>query len=201
MRFSYYEGSKFQVSAEVYKPQEDTFLIVENLDLKEGEKVLEIGTGCGIISVLAAEKGGDVVATDISSKALKCARKNSKLQGIKEKIDFRKGDLFEPISTEENFDLIIFNPPYLPVRNKEKIETDLSLAVDGGKDGRMYIDRFLKEFENYLKKDGRVLLVQSSLAGKEETLKKFEEKGFRVKTKEEKFFFENIYLFKAISKG
>lgn len=201
MQFVNYEDFRFQVSPRVYKPRDDTFLIVENLDVEEGEKVLEIGTGCGIISVLVAKSGGIVVATDVSSEALECARKNAELYDVGKRIDLREGDLFDPISSKEKFDLIIFNPPYLPIEEEERIETELSLAWDGGVDGRKYTDEFLEKFEGYLKSDGRVLLIQSSLSGEDKTLEKFEKKGFNVRTEEEKFFFENIYLFKASSKS
>ncbi len=196
-----YEGFRFQVFQDVYRPAEDTFLIIENLDLEKEEKVLEIGTGCGIISILAAEEGANVVATDISSEALKCSKENARIHGVEDKIDFREGNLFEPILSEEFFDLIIFNPPYLPVKDEKKLETKLSQAWDGGPEGRKYIDEFLEKFEKYLRDDGRVLLVQSSLSGKDETLKEFERKGFKVKISEEKFFFENICLFEARSKA
>lgn len=109
-----YQGLDFEVPSEVYTPAEDTYLLADNLEVKEGEKVLELGTGCGLISILAAKMGGEVVSTDITSQALECARKNARSANVEESIDFRRGDLFEPVEGER-FDFIVFNPPYLPV--------------------------------------------------------------------------------------
>ncbi|KXB06491.1 hypothetical protein AKJ52_02190, partial [candidate division MSBL1 archaeon SCGC-AAA382C18] len=92
-----YEGLKLEVEPEVYKPAEDSFLIAENLEIKENDKVLELGTGSGLLSILAANKGASrIIATDISDKALKCARKNTEETGVEKKINFKKGNLFEP---------------------------------------------------------------------------------------------------------
>ncbi len=195
-----YNGEKFQVSSDVYEPDEDTYLLLENLSIERGETFLEIGTGSGINSIVAAEKGGTGIATDISEKALDCAKKNAKNHGVEDKIEFRKGNLFAPIEKDEIFDLIIFNPPYLPIEEDEKLKTELSKAWDGGPTGREIIDEFLENFEKYLKKNGKILLLHSSLANKEKTLKKLEEKGFKVNIHEKKSFFENIFLFEGIRK-
>lgn len=193
-----YDGEKFQVPSDVYEPDEDTYLLLENLSIGQGETFLEIGTGSGINSIVAAEEGGTGVSTDISKKALKCAEKNAKNHGVEDKIEFRKGNLFEPIKKDEIFDLIIFNPPYIPVEEDEKMKTDLSKAWDGGPTGRRIIDKFLENFEKYLKKNGKILLLHSSLANKEKTVKKLEEKEFKVNIHEKKSFFENIFLFEGI---
>ncbi len=192
-KIAYYQGEKFRVFTDVYKPAEDTFLLAENLEINENERVLELGTGCGILSILSAKEKAEVVATDINQTTLECARGNAKIHEVEDRIDFRKGNLFETVRGEE-FDTIIFNPPYLPVHPSESSGTELEKAWDGGPDGREIIDRFLEEVEKYLKHGGRLLMLQSSLSGVEETLEKLEEK-FEVKTKKKKFFFEEIYLF------
>ena len=99
----------FHVWENVYEPAEDSFLFAENLIVKEGEKVLDMGTGCGILSIIAARKASEVVAVDINPYAVKCAMENAKLNGVAEKISFIQGDLFTPLKPAENFDLM-----YLP---------------------------------------------------------------------------------------
>jgi Methyltransferase small domain len=72
---------------------------------------LDLGTGCGIQALLAAKHSTRVVATDLNRRALDFARFNAALNGI-DVIDFRSGDLFEPVDAER-FDLLVANPPYV----------------------------------------------------------------------------------------
>ena len=66
----------FDVSENVYEPAEDSFLFAENLDVEKGAKVLDVGTGCGILGIFAAEKAATVVAVDLNPYAVCCAREN-----------------------------------------------------------------------------------------------------------------------------
>jgi release factor glutamine methyltransferase len=78
-----------------------------------------MGTGSGILAILASEHTKRVIATDINPHALRCASLNIKINGLNEKIEVRQGDLFKSINANELFNLIIFNPPYLPVKEGE----------------------------------------------------------------------------------
>lgn len=187
-----YKDLKLEVPEEVYKPAEDTFLAAENLEVSEEEKVLELGTGCGLLALVAAKQGARVFATDINTEAVEIAEKNARKHDVSEKIDFREGNLFEPVEGEE-FDVIIFNPPYLPVSEAERTESELERAWDGGSDGRELIDRFLDEVRYHLKSGGRIYLVQSSLSGIDETIKRLE-KDFQLSVDSEKVSFEKIFL-------
>ncbi|KXB06699.1 hypothetical protein AKJ51_03085 [candidate division MSBL1 archaeon SCGC-AAA382A20] len=189
-----YKGQEFQVHPKVYKPAEDSFLLLNNLDIKKGEKALELGTGCGIISIVGAKSEAEFIATDISSKALSCAKENAKNHQVEEKIEFRKGNLFQPIGNER-FDLIIFNPPYLPVSGDETLDNNLDAAWNGGRNGRKFIDKFLNQIQNYLKSKWRFFFVQSSLSGIQETQEILKKKNFQFSTKTKKISFEKLYLF------
>ncbi len=83
----------FLVDENVYEPAEDSFLFAENLEVKEGDRVLDIGTGCGLLAVLAAEKACEVVAIDVNPYAVSCAKQNAKLSACS-KIAFIRADLF-----------------------------------------------------------------------------------------------------------
>jgi len=190
----FYKGSKFLVYPGVYEPAEDTFLLADNLDVRGGEQVLELGTGCGLLSILAAKAGARVVATDINPAAIECARANAAEKGVADIIDFRLGDLFEPVEGE-CFDLVVFNPPYLPVEPGERLGEPLELAWEAGKDGRRVIDRFLSELPSHIGSNGRALFVQSSLSNAFETLQLLEANRFKVKMVREKLFFEELFLF------
>lgn len=76
------------------------------------DRSLDLGTGCGIVALHLAQRGGHVVATDISERALMLARANAELNGLAGAIEFRAGSLFEPVAGEQ-FDLILSNPPFV----------------------------------------------------------------------------------------
>jgi release factor glutamine methyltransferase len=196
MVIAYYKEKAFEVAKNVYEPAEDTFLLADNLDVRKGERVLEFGTGCGLLAILAAKVGVQVVATDINPAALKCARANAVKHRVGDRIDFRLGDLFEPV-VGEHFDLVIFNPPYLPVEPEEALCGPLDRAWEAGPDGRRIIDRFLREMPNHLTPNGRVLFVQSSLANISKTLRVLETSGFKVNTIHKKLPFEELFLLRC----
>ncbi len=186
-----YKGIIIHTHPEVYEPAEDTFLLAENLNIKRTDDILEIGTGTGLIAIYAAQKSRNVVATDINDHALKCALKNT-IANKTYNIELRKGSLFEAVRGRK-FDLILFNTPYLPTDEDERIDEELNDAWDGGKDGRNTIDQFIGELKDYLKENGRVQLVQSSLSDNEKTVFRLEELGFKTQiTATKKCFFEEI---------
>lgn len=192
-----YRDLGFYVFRGTYEPSEDTFLLAENLDVKEGDRVLDVGTGCGILAVLSALKAFWVLALDINPKAVRCAKVNARRNGVLKKISFVCGDLFKPLKRGIVFDLILFNAPYLPVEEEPKEWIEYAWA--GGRNGRKVIDRFLNDVSNYLRYNGRLLLVQSSLSNIEETLTILEGSGFKAKIADRrKFFFEEIVLIKAV---
>lgn len=189
---------KFEIETDdlVYIPSDDTFLLAENLEIKEGQSVLEIGTGSGLVSMYASLLTDDVTATDINYNALELAEKNFKLNNINTiKLEF--GDLFEPVK-DKKFDVILFNTPYLPTYSDDIINDDLNYAFDGGLDGRKVIDRFINEVSNHLNDKGIVQIIQSSLSDNNRTLDMFDRNGFVAEIAEsEKFFFEEIVLINA----
>ncbi|MGC9517155.1 MAG: HemK2/MTQ2 family protein methyltransferase [Methanomicrobiales archaeon] len=194
-----YKNLKVKTCKNVYIPAEDTFLLADNLKINKGDNVLEIGTGTGLVALEASQNAIKVVATDINSYAVDCARENVILNS-KDNIVIKLGNLFQPIQNEK-FDLILFNTPYLPTHEDEKIDEELNAAWDGGADGRETIDVFLNEVKDHLNWGGRVQLVQSSLSNTEKTIKKLEKNGFKTEiTASERFFFEKIMVITAFIK-
>jgi len=184
----------------VYEPAEDTYLIAENLDVEDGEEVLDMGTGCGILAILAAKKASRVVAVDVNPRSVQCAEVNAWLNRVAQKVDVRVGSLFEPLRPDERFDLVLFNAPYLPTDTEP--ETMIERSWSGGPTGREVIDSFIEGVAAHLKRRGRVLLVQSSLSNIDETLRRFREKGFEAEVvAEKKVPFENIVLIRAELRG
>ena len=158
----------------VYEPREDSFLLAKYVRKYAKGKVLDMGTGSGVQADSALEKTKDVLAVDIDKEAVEEVKK----KGIKAKVS----DLFSNV--DGKFDLIIFNPPYLPDEEKYK-----DVALDKGK----VIERFFSQAKKYLKKDGKILIVVSSLTG---DIKRIMRKnGFKFKCLEEKkFFFEKLFV-------
>jgi len=191
-------GKVFLISENVYEPAEDSFLIAKQMKTKGS--VLDMGTGCGILSILAACGAERVVAIDVNPYAARCAKVNAEVNGVSEKIDVLIGDLFNPLKEKPVFDVILFNAPYLPIEEESERKEDLiDYAWSGGKDGRRVIDRFIQQVSKYLKKNGRVLLVQSSLSNVKRTLEKLRKQGFQVRiVDEKKAFFESITLIEAV---
>ena len=180
----------------VYIPAEDSYLLAENLEIKNGQSVLEIGTGTGIVAMYASKLTDKVTATDINFDAITLAESNFKANNI-DNIELLFGNLFEPVKNRK-FDVILFNTPYLPTEDGDVIDDTLNYAFDGGLNGRKVIDMFLDEVGNHLNDGGIVQMIQSSLSGNEETLDRFDEMGFISEIKaSEHFFFEDITLINA----
>ena len=187
--------------SEVYEPREDSFMLADYVKGSKG-RVLDVGTGCGIQAVLASKSADYVLGIDINEKAVELAERNAKSNGCKN-CEFKKSDLFENIGVGKNknvkFDVIIFNPPYLPTNEEDKIKGELNKALSGGKDGREVIDRFIKEVKKYLNKGGKILMVDSSLDTTKKTIDMLEEKGFKVRILEtKKMFFEELSVIEAV---
>jgi release factor glutamine methyltransferase len=188
----------FDVWENVYEPAEDSFLFAENLDVEKGTNVLDVGTGCGILGILAAEKAATVLAVDLNPYAIRCAKENSALNNVDRKMAFMQADLFTAFGENARFDLILFNAPYLPAAEHEA-ETWIGRSWAGGVNGRHVIDRFISQAQPHLKTAGRVLLMQSTLANIEETICNFGEHKLKARVKAERKlpFFETLALIEA----
>jgi len=168
----------------IYPPGKDSFLLEKYIKLFAKGKVLDLGTGSGILAKEALKYTKDVTASDINKECLK-ALKSEKIKAI-------HSSLFEKIKGK--FDLILFNPPYLPEDIREDKEGKVALC--GGKQGYEIIFKFLEEAKSHLKKSGKILLVFSSLSKKGKIEQKLKELNYSFSIiEQEKFFFETIYLY------
>ncbi len=174
-------------SGEVYPPNEDTYLLLKAAlaEARPEDITLEIGCGSGLISRELAAKVERLLVTDINPHAARLA----KAEGL----EVVRADLFRGI--KGIFDLILFNPPYLPTPKEERTSDWINYALDGGENGRETIDRFLKDLKEHLHPRGRALLLISSLTGLKAVQERAWAEGLDVReTVSEKCFFETLYV-------
>jgi len=155
---------------QVYSPAEDSYLLLRAAlrEVRLTDRVLEVGTGSGYVAVELVGRAAQVVTTDINPHAVECARARG-LAAV-------RTDLFAGLSGP--FDLVIFNPPYLPTAPEERIDDWLEHALDGGPTGRAAIERFIADVGRVLTLPGRILLLVSSLTGPDAVRELFAARGF-----------------------
>ena len=187
----------FYFSPDVFSPHFFVFsstFFIKHMYIPRGAKVLDIGTGSGILSIFAAEKAQKVVATDISPNAIQNARINIKLNNLNHKIELRLGNLFRPIT--ERFDTILFNPPYYPLKPKTYME-----AAWCGGNNYTVLRNFLRKAKNHLSSTGFIQISLSSYMHVNFILKLIQKYRFQPVLLARKFlFFETIYFYLLIPK-
>ena len=193
------------VIEDVYPPSEDSYLALSMLkQLMEGEfrnrkglRVLDLGTGTGILGInLALYANVEyVVLSDISESAVRNANLNAKnnssaLHTIPHII---QSDLFSEIAGR--FDLIIFNPPYLP-ESGEIADRKIAIQMESGPGGNETIRRFLKTAPEHLAPGGKIITVSSSLADSKELHEIISALGLEMEKAEKlHIFFEDIIAY------
>jgi release factor glutamine methyltransferase len=171
----------------IYKPAEDSQLLLQYARNNVKGSVLDMGTGSGFIALeLVSEPGvNDIVAVDIDPKAIAVAKKKAKKANVINKIEFIVSDLFDKLKNRK-FDWILFNPPYLP---SESSLDEISWA--GGNEGSEVITRFLEQAFRHLNPKGRIILVSSSFTNlKFDSIKESYDVTVLGKTR---LFFETLY--------
>jgi|SRR3989338_73229 len=171
----------------IYSPREDSYLLYKEVKRRaKDKKVLDMGTGSGILAI-GAKKGGaiEVLAVDINPDAVAFVKKKG--------VEAVESDLFEKVNGK--FDLIVFNPPYLPENESEDAES--KLATTGGKKGDEVILRFLEVVCKFLNSEGNVLLLVSNLTSTKRIEDLIQRKGLSKEViASEKLFMEELFVWK-----
>ncbi|MDR0309376.1 MAG: methyltransferase [Candidatus Methanoplasma sp.] len=179
----YDPGLTVMTDEDVYPPSEDSILLIRSFDVRPGERVLEIGCGSGIVSMHCALNGVAVTCGDISRKAVSLTRKNMEVNSLDAGVV--ETDVYSGVSGR--FDTIIFNLPYLPVRE----DGDLALAWSGGEGGLGPLPEFMSRLGDHLLPGGRSIIVVSSLMDQDALRSVLD--GFCVKVLSElPLFFEKL---------
>lgn len=165
-------GEKFIINENVLIPRDDTEILVQEVikNASKTAKILDIGCGSGIISLMLAKKleGAKVTGVDISDGAILISNKNKEKLNLKNVI-FKKSDLFSNI--DEKFDIIVSNPPYIPVSYKKNIQKEVTYEPDlalytNDLDGLYFYKKIIKEAPRFLNKSG-VILFEMMIGQKE----------------------------------
>ena len=165
-------GLDFEVNEQVLIPRPETEVLVSAIikwagarssSTEQGRKslkILDIGVGSGAIVVALAKSLPDVIfsGSDISKTALHVARTNALRHGVDHRITWYHSDLFNEIP-RELYDIIVSNPPYIPLSDKETLEPEVRLnepsqALFGGEDGLDLYRRMIPEAQVYLAEGG-----------------------------------------------
>lgn len=167
----------------MYEPREDSYLLEEEIIAFCKDKIigksLDMGTGTGIQANTLNKFSKEVYAVDINKEAK-----------VNEKVKFIQSDLFKNVK-EKDFDLIVFNPPYLPDGD------DSDPELTGGKEGVELTLNFLKQAKKHLKEEGTILFIASSHANIDLLEKKAGKDYYLERVRELPLFFERLYVYKA----
>ena len=164
---AYFMGEKFEVSEDTLIPRPETELLVkksvEIIKQNNFKQVLDIGTGTGCIACMVAKNtNAQVLGVDIVNGALKIALNNAMHLDLMNKALFRKSDIFSKIRSEEKFDIIVSNPPYIPLKDKPELqievkdfEPSIALFTDD-EDGIEFYKKITVQAHNFLNKGGYI---------------------------------------------
>lgn len=159
----------FEVDRHVLIPRPETELLVMEairlLKPLDAPRVLELGVGSSCISTTIAvnHKGAGIVGVEIDPETLAVAQRNVERHKVAERVELRKGDLFQPLGSHEQFDLLISNPPYIPSSEIPQLDATVRQheplgALDGGPDGLDLIRKIAQGAGAYLRPGGWILL-------------------------------------------
>ena len=180
----------------VYQPQEDTHLLLDSIikNIKNQKlNILEIGCGSGYVSINLLKEYNNlkITCTDINKNAIKLSKENAKENNIK--IKFIESNLFENIKQE--YDIIIFNPPYLP-QDKLSSKHSIDTALYGGKKGYEITHQFIEQVYNNLKPNGKIFLLLCSLSKPKTSLELLNKFNYEYKLiKQIKIFPEELFVY------
>ena len=183
----FYKDIELEVPESVYEPKEDSVLIADLLMNERPGKALEIGCGSGLLSIILA-RNSDVTAVDIDPAAVETTKANAIKNHVK--LDAFVSDMFDNVKGK--FDIIVFYAPYL----REK-QTKDSRTWAGGRHLKV-IGRLVSGAREHLEENGRILLVISSLTGKEHVESMFRKHRFATKVlAEKKVPWETLFVLEA----
>ena len=175
----------------IYSPEEDTFLLSRIIQKYSVNNALEIGTGSGLLALELEVNNRFVVGVDLDFNALNELRISIAKQKTGSRINIICCDSASPFRGDV-FDLVVFNPPYLP---SEKVN---DATIDGGPSGVEISKTWFKDASRILRKDGRIVFLSSSISDVNGLFDYSRKLGFKVNVlKRKQLFFEELLAIEA----
>ena len=181
---AYFMGEFFKVTPDVLIPRDETELLVtkaiEVIRKENLRNVLDIGTGSGCIAcTVAKQTDATVLGVDISSDALRVALDNVTKLGINNRAVFRKSDLFSKVREEESFDMIISNPPYIPIGTilSDEVNYEPRIALFADENGLRFYREIVEQAPRFLNTGGWLLFELG--IGEADAVKQFMQNDFK----------------------
>ena len=171
-----YQGLVLRLDDGAQVPKAGTLLLARQVPALAHGSVVDLGTGCGLLALLAARSARRVVATDVVEACVRCAWRNALLNGFEVQVDVRLGDLFAPVAGE-TFDLVLTNPPQMPTPRGREAGGDEAAADDGGPDGWAILDRVIREAPAHLKQGGQLVFTLFDFLGEQNAFRRLKEAG------------------------
>lgn len=190
-------GEKFIVNENVLIPRDETEILVRKAVEILGKqvacppallpscppKVLDIGTGSGCIACMLAKKtDAQVIGVDISTEALQVALDNASRLGLFNKAIFRKSDIFSNVKSDEKFDMIVSNPPYIPLSEKENLQFEVQFepesALFAQNEGLEFYEKIITQAKPFLN-EGGYLMFELGIGQAQAVKKMLEENNFK----------------------
>lgn len=158
---AYFYANEFFVNKHVLSCRQDTEILIEQIEKLNNKnfKILDLCTGSGCIGITLNKLGyNQVVASDISRKALKIAKINNKK--LKTDVKFIKSDLFNSI--HDKYDVIVCNPPYIETQTIKGLDDEVKnfdpiIALDGGVDGLKFYREIISQLNRHLTENGIII--------------------------------------------
>ncbi len=160
-----------------------------SLDLR-GRELADLGTGSGLLALLAARSGALVTAVDINPVAAECASGNARRNGLDGRVDVVASDVFDQVDPGRRFDLVVTNPPFYPRAATSGADHAFAAGIGNG-----FFEKLAESLPGRLKDGGALLMIQSSDADFEPISRMFEGRGFSARVVgESRGFFETLTI-------
>lgn len=151
------------VGRETFRPSTISSLLADALDFNPGAVVVDVGTGSGILSIIAAKLGASrVYGVDAAAETVEIASANARAHGVADRVEFAQGDMFEPLDPDLEADVVIGDVSGIP-DEIASVSGWFPSGLSGGPTGAELPMRMIEESKRLLKKGGSLFLPTGSL--------------------------------------